>query len=681
MHGVEAFDTVFGCRPVLNFRHPPANYYSRPYMVNRGETTTQSFPECYGSITANQSVSYVSKYLSGPINTIMTLETISKADVPWITICPGPGINFTALDWYYMNYPPINYTIKYESASEKKYFTYDGITTHSLGALPKSSNKTMAQFLDEVMMPLWKFQWTCQITAQETDKIYDCGFPFAVKKLLFTTPGKPMVHHTPMGVWKTELIAFSRQIPDLSLTPCSTFQPNFTLTAGVTRIDFKYAITLGSFYNIKHDKLKYFAHKPAGMPTFKVFINQQHEKLDEYHFLAKKEEVVRVEIGTGSLIELSAIDKYEFLNTESNHCLNDEGEIRMVMDCRTKCLETTFLKDTCRLQGYRNGSENQLPPVCTTSADFENFLHKNWTTEGVAEFAACKEACSENCMRIDYNLRTTSVEAEVNTQVTNYSTIGQDFSIRLAKALTLYVKSPYAKLEEKLLAELVFLAKIPYTGVGPGLAAIILGFTYPFYEYLRTGHVDYHPGIIFDKDFSEYVAWYFKHKIYKEKYWNLDAYLHDYFLAQNEKMSHFFTPQNLTTTEPEMKSNDMETVLAEVIKDLIMKHQSYNNSKSDQNYEDLRDLVLKTALEEFSKSSEPRENVIDSDTSPQFSSRRGSINLKRRRSRPRRRLASFRKFGKTKKLKAKKYKHFQKNPHAAQISSDALFRVASPIES
>lgn len=45
-------------------------------------------------------------------------------------------------------------------------------------------------------------------------------------------------------------------------------------------------------------------------------------------------------------------------------------------------------------------------------------------------------------------------------------------------------------------------------------------------RYLKLGYTHYNPGMIWDKDFTEFATWYFKHKIYKKKYWNLDAYLY-----------------------------------------------------------------------------------------------------------------------------------------------------------
>lgn len=72
------------------------------------------------------------------------------------------------------------------------------------------------------------------------------------------------------------------------------------------------------------------------------------------------------------------------------------------------------------------------------------------------------------------------------------------------------------------------------------MVALSLGFIWPFYEYLRTGHTYYHPGWILDKDFSEYLTWYFQHKIYKQKYWNMDAYLARYFEAHNDAIKTFF---------------------------------------------------------------------------------------------------------------------------------------------
>ncbi len=77
----------------------------------------------------------------------------------------------------------------------------------------------------------------------------------------------------------------------------------------------------------------------------------------------------------------------------------------------------------------------------------------------------------------------------------------------------------------------------------PGAAAFALGFAWPFYEYLKGGYVFYHPGIVWDKDFTEYFHWYFKHKIYKKKYWNLDAYLYAYYGSHNEHLASFYETQ------------------------------------------------------------------------------------------------------------------------------------------
>jgi hypothetical protein len=89
----------------------------------------------------------------------------------------------------------------------------------------------------------------------------------------------------------------------------------------------------------------------------------------------------------------------------------------------------------------------------------------------------------------------------------------------------------------------------------PGLAAMMFAFSWPLYEYMRKGQIYYHPGIIFDKEFSEYTTWYLKNKIFLKGYWNLDAYLYNYHQSHNEKLKGFYEKNNSKETVVDMPSS------------------------------------------------------------------------------------------------------------------------------
>jgi hypothetical protein len=176
--------------------------------------------------------------------------------------------------------------------------------------------------------------------------------------------------------------------------------------------------------------------------------------------------------------------------------------------------------------------------------------------------------------------------------------------------------------------------------VGPGTAAVVLGFLWPLYEYLRGGNVYYHPGILFEKDFTEYANWYFEHKIYKNVYWNLDAYLSSYFQINNELMLEKFfedvkdvpgnstsvdvlagrnvttssstevapikdgQPQGNSESKSQLMKSSIEQVIMTLITDMIERNPNVRNVVKDMTggdtFRTMKDTLLEVMKNEFS---------------------------------------------------------------------------------
>ena len=136
----------------------------------------------------------------------------------------------------------------------------------------------------------------------------------------------------------------------------------------------------------------------------------------------------------------------------------------------------------------------------------------------------------------------------------------------------------------------------------PWLISCIWGFIWPWYVYIRGGNVNYHPGVIWDRDFSDFAVWYFENKVFskKFKYWNMDHYLDLYFTVRRGDLAFVFEETTTTASpEEEEKLREMEETFDSMVRFVIDRDPRLKALLEDQSIDQLKARVSRLLINNY----------------------------------------------------------------------------------
>jgi hypothetical protein len=117
----------------------------------------------FSLLASGKSISFFIKYMQVPMTTIVTLERLNVEHMPWITVCPNPGVSFTRLEEYFGDRGVVKNPGDKPEARVPMGYTLLGLTPDELEAVFSQTNDTINDLLRNVSLPLWALTTECAV--------------------------------------------------------------------------------------------------------------------------------------------------------------------------------------------------------------------------------------------------------------------------------------------------------------------------------------------------------------------------------------------------------------------------------------------------------------------------------------------------------------------------------------
>jgi hypothetical protein len=97
------------------------------------------------------------------MTTIVSLEKLDVEHMPWITVCPNPGVSFTRLEEYFADRGVVANPGAEPSMRIPRRYTLQGLTPDELEGVFGQTNDTINDLLRNVSLPLWTLMTDCAV--------------------------------------------------------------------------------------------------------------------------------------------------------------------------------------------------------------------------------------------------------------------------------------------------------------------------------------------------------------------------------------------------------------------------------------------------------------------------------------------------------------------------------------
>jgi hypothetical protein len=110
-----------------------------------------------------QSISFFITYNQVPMTTIVKLEKLDVEHMPWITVCPNPGVSFTRFEDYLADRGVVTNPRDEPALRLPWLYNLRGLTPDDLEGVFSQTKDTINDLLRKAALPVWTLMTDCTV--------------------------------------------------------------------------------------------------------------------------------------------------------------------------------------------------------------------------------------------------------------------------------------------------------------------------------------------------------------------------------------------------------------------------------------------------------------------------------------------------------------------------------------